>query len=160
MSRITDWVNSHLKSRLIYGIIFFVVFFFMVIYLLSYNKQPEQPEDMTILQAKGTPGAAPALSESPLPTATPVSLCQPGIEIGKTINVVYPRVRMRYSPGYVNKNDFVDTKHYLQTGDQVAVLNGPEINDNLCWWFIQHQQWQGWTADHSQQGRLLLAASP
>jgi hypothetical protein len=166
MSRITDWAKSNLRSCLFYIIILIVVFF-MGIYILSYDRQSDQPDNMTILLAEGTPGATLASGESPLPTvttavlSTPVpSLCQPGIEIGETINVVYPHVRMRYSPGYVNKNDLVDTKHYLQTGDQVTVLNGPEINDNLCWWFVEHQQWQGWTADHSQQGRLLLAANP
>ena len=139
----------------------------MVAYLLSYDKQPDQAAGATILLADGTPAATLAPGESPLPTVTPFALstpasplCQTGIEIGKTINVVYPQVRMRHSPGYVDKNDAVDSKHYLQTGDQVTVMNGPEIKDDLCWWYIQHQQWQGWTADHSHQGRLLLSAGP
>jgi hypothetical protein len=156
MSRFTDWVESNLRSCLFYVIILIVVLC-MGVYILSYDKQPDQPNDVVILLADDTPEATLSPTESPLPIP---SLCQPGIAIGKTINVVYPRVRMRYSPGYVDKNDLVDTTHYLQTGDQVAVLNGPEINDNLCWWYIQHQQWKGWTADHSHQGRLLLAAGP
>jgi hypothetical protein len=166
MSRIKNLFKLSVRSCLVEAIIL-IILFFMVVYLLSYDKQPDQAAGMTILLADGTPGATLALGESPLPTVTPFalstptpSLCQPGIEIGKTINVVYPKVRMRHSPGYVNKNDVVDTKHYLQTGDQVTVVNGPEINDELCWWYIQHQQWQGWTADHSQQGRLLLSAGP
>jgi hypothetical protein len=166
--RIANWLlNTSLRGCLFYIILLIIVLFFLF-YLRAYEKQADQPPEMSIrLADDGTPAATLAAGESPLPTVTPVvlstpipSLCQPGIQVGKTINVVYPQVRMRYSPGYVSKNDVVDTKHYLQMGDQVTVMSGPEINDELCWWYIQHQQWEGWTADHSHQGRLLLSAGP
>jgi hypothetical protein len=99
------------------------------------------------------------------PTDTPIPPpgiatynCQPGIGIGKAVDVVYEAVRMRHSPGYVEKDDNVDTKHYMQTGDKVVVKGGPQIRDGLCWWFIEHEGLQGWTADHSREGRLLLSS--
>ncbi len=166
MSRIKNLFRLSTRGCLI-NVVIVIALFFLAVYLLSYDKQPDQAADMVILLADGTPAATLAPGESPLPTVTPFALstpasplCQPGIEIGKTINVVYPKVRMRYSSGYVSKNDVTDTKHYLQTGDRVTVVNGPEINDELCWWYVQHQNWQGWTADHSHTGRLLLSAGP
>ena len=83
--------------------------------------------------------------------------CQPGIEVGKTVDVVHAAVRMRWSPGYVDKDDTLDSIHYMQTGDKVMIRGGPEIKDGLCWWVVEHQGYRGWTADHSREGRLLLA---
>lgn len=108
----------------------------------------------------GTPSPVPSTATPiPLP-GTPSFQCQLGIQVGKTANVVYHAVRVRYSPGYAAKDDAQDTKRYIKTGDQVTVIGGPEIRDGLCWWLVKHQEWQGWSADHSRQGRLLLSGGP
>jgi hypothetical protein len=106
----------------------------------------------------GTPSPVPPTDTPIPPPGVATYNCQPGIGIGKLVDVVYEAVRMRHSPGYVEKDDNVDTKHYMQIGDKVVVKNGPQIRDGLCWWFIEHEGLQGWTADHSQEGRLLLSA--
>jgi hypothetical protein len=113
----------------------------------------------------------PPVGASPLPGVTPPTLgtqpgpvtpigCQPGIAVGATANVIYPQVRMRWSAGYVGKNDATDSKKYMTTGDQVRVIGGPEMRDGLCWWLIEFGGEQGWTADHSREGRQLLSAGP
>jgi len=33
-----------------------------------------------------------------------------------------------------------------------------EAKDGLCWWKIEHDGFEGWTADHSREGRILLHA--
>jgi hypothetical protein len=98
----------------------------------------------------------PVLGTQPIPD--PPIGCQPGIAVGTTANVIYPQVRMRWSPGYVGKNDATDSKKYMMTGDKVRVIGGPEMKDGLCWWLIEFKGEQGWTADHSREGRQLLSA--
>ena len=107
----------------------------------------------TLAPGQPTPTTAPA-------SAATVFECQPGIAVGKTVNVVYDQVRMRRSAGYVNKNDATDSIHYMRTGDKVQIKGGPERKDGLCWWLIEHAGHEGWTADHSREGKLLLSASP
>jgi hypothetical protein len=60
----------------------------------------------------------------------------------------------------VGKNDATDSKKYMTTGDRVSVMGGPEMKDGLCWWHVEHKGVQGWTADHSREGRQLLSAGP
>lgn len=150
--------------------VWFVVLI-LLIALLAIILSPEQskpPEStpispLTLPTATflpGTPSPVPPIDTPIPPPGTPSSDCEPGIAVGKTISVIHHAVRMRHSPGYVEKDDKTDTKHYMETGDRVVVKGGPEITDRLCWWFIEHEGWQGWTADHSHQGRLLLSVGP
>jgi hypothetical protein len=145
----------------------FIILILMVVLLLFFlwpeKTTTESPLSAPLTAPTATlrPGAPSPVrpTETPIPPpGTPSFDCQPGIKVGKTIDVVYPAVRMRHSPGYVEKDDRIDTKHYLQTSDKVVVKGGPEIKDGLCWWLIEHEGLQGWTADHSREGRLLLSA--
>jgi hypothetical protein len=108
-----------------------------------------------------TPGIPTPTSALPESGANIITVqCQPGLEVANTARVVFDGVRMRQSPGYVSKNDVDDTVHFLQAGDIVNVIGGPQQQDRLCWWHVEHQGSMGWTADHSSDGTLLLAASP
>jgi len=102
---------------------------------------------------------APTTAASNQPSGAIPASCQPGIEVGKTIAVVYPAVRMRQSPGYVNKDDRTDSIHFIGTGDWVTIIAGPETRDGLCWWLVEHLGFTGWAADHSREGTLLLSAN-
>jgi hypothetical protein len=104
-------------------------------------------------------GPAPATFAPSQPSGAIPTTCQPGIEVGKTIAVVYPAVRMRQSPGYVGKDDRTDSIHFTGTGDWVTVIGGPEMRDGLCWWLVEHVGFSGWVADHSRDGTLLLSAN-
>ena len=63
------------------------------------------------------------------------------------------------SLGYIAKDD-EDTAHYVEMGDKVVVEDGPEIVDELCWWFVEHEGFRGWIADQNRGGRPLLSAGP
>ncbi len=118
--------------------------------------QSEAPPSTIVTYAPGIPTPTTSL---PVSGASSGSIpCQPGIEVGKTAVVVYDAVRMRQSPGYVGKNDAVDTVRYLEKGDTVNVNGGPEQKDGLCWWLVVQAGVQGWSADHSSDGTLLLSA--
>ena len=142
-----------------------VLFFFS----LPRGQTTTAPTRPVLVVTPGSPVASGTQPEAPLtsatdtpipPPGTPSFDCQPGIQVGKTVHVVYPAVRMRLSPGYVEKDDEVDTKHYMETDDRIADKGGPQIKDGLCWWLVEHEGYQGWTADHSREGRLLLSVSP
>ena len=136
-------------------IVFLLVILFFVIVLTSSKEE-------TRITSQSSPTASPVRSTAtavPGP-GTPSFDCQPGIAAGKTINVVHDSVRMRHSPGYVEKDDTKDSKHYMKTGDKVVIKDGPQIKDGLCWWLVEHNGYQGWTADHSREGRLLLSTGP
>lgn len=107
--------------------------------------------------ATSTAGQPTPMAEPPTPAA---SGCQPGIVVGKTADVAYAAVRVRLSPGYIGKNDATDSVHFVKTGDVVHVKGGPEVKDGLCWWLVKHAGYEGWTADHSRHGLLLLSAGP
>jgi hypothetical protein len=127
------------------------------------RNQPASPLSLPTSTATflpGTPTLLPATATPIPPPGTPSFDCEAGIEVGKTVHVIYHAVRMRKSPGYVDKDDNKDSLHYMETGDKVVIKAGPRITDGLCWWFIEHQGFQGWTADHSHEGRLLLSANP
>ena len=138
-----------------------VIIFFVIILTSSREETPSSPVSFSATSARtGTPSPVRSTATAIPGPGTPSFACQPGIAVGKTINVVYDSVRMRYSPGYVEKDDTKDSKHYMKTGDKVVVKSGPQIKDGLCWWFVEHKGYQGWTADHSREGRLLLSAGP
>jgi hypothetical protein len=132
--------------------------------LILYPSAPEsanQPQAQGALDPQGTPlptATFPPGVTPPPATVGPIpSSCQPGIELGKMVRVVHRAVRMRHSPGYVLKDDYTDSKRYMERGDMVIIRGGPQMMDGLCWWLIEYEGVQGWTADHNQEGRLLLS---
>ncbi len=91
-----------------------------------------------------SPSTGPTPTDRPIPPLGDASFdCQPEIEVGKTINVVYHAVRVRHSPGYAEKDDAQDTQRHVKTSDQVVVIDGPMIKDGLCWWVVTCEDWQG-----------------
>ena len=135
------------------GVIILILLIAFLILALS-SDQPSSPPPQT---SSPTPTPEP-LEGTSAGTSTTSGSCQQGIAVGKSVNVVYTGVRVRKSAGYVNKNDTQDTIHYLRTGDKATVKDGPTEKDGLCWWKIEHEGVEGWTADYSQEGELLLKA--
>jgi len=105
-----------------------------------------------------SPVQPPPAIQGAIPPGTAIVPCQPQIGVGRPAYVIYPSVHMRRSPGYVDKIDAQDAVHFLELDDKINVKGGPEMRDGLCWWYVEHQGHQGWTADHSRDGRQLLAA--
>jgi hypothetical protein len=139
-----------------------IILILLIVFLLLALSPDQSSSPPTPTSTASTPTQTPGPSPTPEPLErTPAASypCQEEIEVGKTVNVVYTGVRVRKSAGYVTKNDAQDTIHYLKTGDKVKVNEGPTKKDGLCWWKIEHEGFEGWTADHSRTGRLLLKAS-
>jgi len=147
-----------------------IIIILVIIFLLMFRSpaQPSSPPTATSPASTPTQTPSPTVTPEPLEgtatTSTPTSAssshgCQEGIEVGKSVNVAYTGVRVRKSAGYVTKNDAQDTIHYLKAGNRAEVKAGPTEEDGLCWWKIEHDGFEGWTADHSSEGLLLLQAS-
>jgi hypothetical protein len=130
----------------------------------SSRTQVSQPTPTSVPPSSPVPAFIPGVPTPTQNTAYNISgagfTCQPGIAAGGAARVMYEAVRMRRSPGYAGKDDRVDSIHYMSTGDIVNVRAGPQLADGLCWWLIEHAGFQGWTADHSREGNLLLSAGP
>jgi hypothetical protein len=144
------------------GFIILILFIIFLLLALSPDQSSSPPTPTSpATTSTQTPGPSPTpepVEGTSASTPTTPYPCEKGIEVGKTVNVVYTGVRVRKSAGYVTKNDAQDTIHYLKTGDKAAVKAGPTMKDGLCWWKIEHEGVEGWTADHSRTGRLLLKA--
>jgi hypothetical protein len=146
-------IHSMRRDGCAVGVIILILFIAFLLLALS----PDQPSSPPAPTSSPTPTPEP-LEGTPASTTTASGSCQKGIAVDKSVDVVYTGVRVRQSAGYVNKNDAQDTIHYLKTGDKAKVKAGPKKKDGLCWWKLEHDGVEGWTADHSRTGRLLLKA--
>lgn len=98
-----------------------------------------------------TPGA-PAAQVSPASQPGDLSLGS-----GVPVAVVYDGgVNLRRTPGYQNK-PAGDSLKTIASGAQGVVVTGPEDVDGLRWWKVRFGGDEGWMAERSSQGRLLLA---
>jgi hypothetical protein len=78
---------------------------------------------------------------------------------GKVVNASAGRVRLRKSPGFQNKppDDVIAT---ISAGSQGEVIDGPQQADGLQWWLVRFDGQEGWMAERSNQGILLLDRAP
>lgn len=129
----------------------FVLLVMLAILAVVLSSGSDSSEEESPVVAAQAQQLSPA--ENPIP-------CQQDLFVGQRAQVVEPFVRMRYSAGYVSKDDATDTVYYLKKGDVVIIRAGAELKDGLCWWHVEYQGRQGWTADHSQSGDLLLSPAP
>lgn len=142
---------------------------FLILILLGVFSRSSSSPPAPVIGSGGNATSTPtlvALYSPGMPTPTtppffeiqqPDSGCHPGIHVGGSAVVMAGSVRMRQSPGYLGKNDTVDTVRYLEVGSSVNVRGGPETVDNLCWWNLEYQGSSGWSANQSLGGELLLA---
>lgn len=66
------------------------------------------------------------------------------------------RVNLRRSPGFQNK-PADDVILVVQPGDSGTVLEGPVQADGLNWWRIRFANGEGWMAERSNSGKVLLS---
>lgn len=103
----------------------------------------------------------------PGPSWTPATLAEEAIQSGRPegqtfitgdqVSIVYAGgVNLRRSPGYQNK-PAGDTLRTVGEGAGGAVIGGPADVDGLRWWQVRFGNDEGWVAERSSQGRLLLA---
>ncbi len=76
---------------------------------------------------------------------------------GDRINITFAGgVNLRRTPGYQNK-PAGDTLRTVTEGATGTVTGGPVDLDGLRWWQVSFDADEGWMAERSSQGRLLLA---
>ena len=76
---------------------------------------------------------------------------------GDRVAVTYAgSVNLRRTPGYQNKPDG-DTLRTVAEGAVGTIIDGPVDLDGLRWWQVRFGTDEGWMAERSSQGRLLLA---
>lgn len=70
-------------------------------------------------------------------------------------NVSGGRVNLRQSPGFQNK-PAGDVILVVPAGDAGTVLEGPVQADGLNWWRVRLANGEGWMAERSNSGKVLL----
>jgi len=69
-------------------------------------------------------------------------------------------VNLRKSPGYVSKDDAVDVVTKIPAGAYLEILEGPRPADNLQWWRVSWNGYEGWIAEKTGSGRIILEFEP
>lgn len=122
-----------------------------------------------ILVVLATGGQLPDLDQGPSWTPPPAAAIAPagmasGIERledqpflpGDAIqNVSGGRVNLRQTPGFHNK-PADDVIAVLEAGDVATMVAGPEQADGLRWWLVRYGTAEGWMAERSNSGKVLL----
>lgn len=76
---------------------------------------------------------------------------------GDRVAIAYAgSVNLRRTPGFQNKPDD-DTLRTLGQGTTGTITGGPVDVDGLRWWQVRFESGEGWMAEHTSQGRVLLA---
>lgn len=79
------------------------------------------------------------------------------LQVGKSARVTNSaqEVNMRRTSGYQNKPRR-DVVVRVPSGTNVNIVGGPASSDNLTWWYVRWGAYEGWMAEYSSGGRLLL----
>ena len=76
---------------------------------------------------------------------------------GDSVSIAFAGgVNLRRTPGYQNK-PAGDTLRTVNGGATGTITGGPVDLDGLRWWQVRFDADEGWMAERSSQGRLLLA---
>jgi hypothetical protein len=70
------------------------------------------------------------------------------------------RVNLRRSPGYQSKDDSLDVIVEIPTGETVRLLDGPQLVEGLNWWYVEWNGHEGWIAEKTGKGKLILVFNP
>ena len=130
------------------GVIVLVLLYLVVKGMTAESLQPQRWQPIT-----------PTPTLPPTPTVAPMTPTPPpdGIYVGGQAQVVSAvGVRLRKTPGYRNKGT-EDILTVVPPRSIVNVIGGPEEVDDLQWWQVQWQGFQGWMAEATPNGVQLLA---
>jgi hypothetical protein len=155
----TNWLSILLALVVIIGC--FVVLT-SSIYLLW-----EKPKETPVLLFPSPSETAPAthdISPTQIITAAPftptVTPLAPQTSWAIISDEIY-FVALRRSPGYNGKNNQDDISAEIPAGAQVQIISGPQSADNLDWWYIIWNEHEGWVAERTNSGKIILIfASP
>ena len=82
------------------------------------------------------------------------------LQVGKSARVTNSaqEVNMRRTSGYQNK-PIGDVIVRVPSGTIISIIGGPENADNLTWWYVRWGAYEGWMAEYTASGRLLLQSA-
>ena len=101
------------------------------------------------------PPTATTANSSPTAQTTPTS-APSSFQVGDVVrNVNKGVVNLRQTPGYLNKPSS-DRIGLVSSGEQLLVIGGPEQKDKLIWWQVQWKDKNGWMAERTASGVLIL----
>ncbi|MEA3338042.1 MAG: hypothetical protein U9R25_19300 [Chloroflexota bacterium] len=106
-------------------------------------------------------GSRPSWTPPPHPTALPASDTQAAVSEGRfnigdgIMNASGSNVNLRRSPGY-QKKPAGDVLISVPPGSMGWILEGPSDADGLSWWRLDILGTEGWMAERSSSGLLLL----
>ena len=102
-----------------------------------------------------TPPAPPSMGPDQPPEIAPGAFA-PG---DRVTNVGGSAVNLRKTPGYQGKPGS-DVITVIAADASGLVVDGPVSADGLTWWRVQFAQEEGWMAERTNSGVLLLALAP
>jgi hypothetical protein len=99
------------------------------------------------------------LTNTPFPTLTAAPTVTENLRQAQISGLVY-YAALRRSPGYRNKNDDHDILVEIPAGENVIILDGPQVADDLSWWLVSWRGHQGWVAEKTGSGKIILIFDP
>lgn len=114
-------------------------------------------ERAAVATVTATPASA---SPTAAPTPTPAPTRPPTMRVGgqaRVVNVGDSTLRAREEPGLTTSSRIVAR---FPDGSQVTVVEGPQEADGLTWWRVSGAEGEGWSAERSPDGVVLLEPLP
>ncbi len=164
-----DAPQSPRSNPVLTGLTVGLLLFVLTICTLSLWFVPALSRQINVAGVSGPrwspPTATPLPTSTPTPlpsapTATPTPGQQGTFKAGDiAINVNDGPVNLRRTPGYRNKAAS-DRLALVPAGAQVEILGGPAEADDLVWWRVRWQDYQGWMAETRASGGPILQPAP
>lgn len=76
-----------------------------------------------------------------------------------TISHEIHMVSLRRTPGFLNKSDN-DVIVEIPEGERVIIISGPSKADGLNWWYVAWNGYEGWMAERTASGKVILLFNP
>jgi WD40 repeat protein len=95
------------------------------------------------------------LVPSETPSVVPTSKSQ-AISLAQISCADVEEVNLRKSAGYINKDDKKDVVREIPCGENVELLGENEYVDDFTWWKVNWNGYDGWIADHTEKGKIIL----
>ena len=108
--------------------------------------EPELPE----IFATPTQIVVPPSATKVPPTATKEPTMVPSTEVITLyvrISCEVEEANLRKSPGYISKNDDIDSLYHIPCGENLELLGEKEFADELLWWHVYWKGYSGWIAE-------------
>jgi hypothetical protein len=166
--------NTNIWGRVLGVIIFLAVVTLTLFALFSGGLNPTRDQEITtdtvaLSNDNNNPETLVATAtKNPTRTATPIVLVpsktpyifptssSPADSLAQISCADVKKVNLRKSPGYINKNNKKDVVREVPCGEYVKLLGENQVKDDLNWWRVGWNGNEGWIADHTGSGKVIL----